>query len=289
MKKSIIIIVPIIILLALLGASVESRWSQKTPPRSIASKDPAANDVLADDFKKMTSNLKSTDVTSSEWKKINDFSILPSMFVNKDNAQSVFKAASSAVPDLVACLKKDFCGMERRGDDDAYFDDHRTPAHILINRNLQVMQETLRQDPALLSSVDWSYLEELALESDEDYAVSALDILREFKADTMKTDDLIGMTKNSKGDNKANALLRISLTANKVGKVMLSHELENVFALEDNHTVLATLENLKKMALSTDQLIGPLKNLCRFKGTHNWAMVKYEANKLSTSFESLCN
>ncbi|MBY0416306.1 MAG: hypothetical protein K2Q18_19180, partial [Bdellovibrionales bacterium] len=190
-----------------------------------------------------------------------------------------------------ACLKKDFCGMETRSEDDAYFDDQRTPAHILINRHLQVMKESLRKDPTLAAEVDWKLLEEMASANSEMLSSLALEIMGEFDGETMKTKDLLTLTEDAKGETKANSLLQISKKASGADKALIASKVGNVFESDDPNTVISVLEKMKKMALYSVQLPDVLKNLCHFKSEndHNWLMIKYEANKVYSQFESVCN
>lgn len=274
-------------------------WSQTSHPvpssqiteTENSSKTP--DEILASDMEKITRNLRPENIQGQEWEQINTYSLAPEKIVSKDNAHSFFKVTQNNIPDMYACLKKDFCGMTTRGEDDAYFDDQRTPAHILINRNLKVMKEALRKDSSLKSQVDWEMLHELASSEAEMIQVEALDILREFDSETMKTEDLIKLTEDYQGSAKADALVRISKSGNSADKRLVANELQEVFAMADANTVISVLENMKQMALKTVEVNRVVKNLCRFKDNadeaHNWTMIKYEAKKLTSEFDKICN
>ncbi len=250
-------------------------------------------EILAGDFEKLTRNLKPENIQGEEWKQMTNYALKPDVLVNRENAQGLFKMAQNNLPDLYSCLKKDFCGMTTRGEDDAYFDDQRTPAHILMNRNLKVMKEALRKDEGLKSQVNWEMLQEFASSDAEMLQVEALDILREFDSETMKADELIKLTGDYTGTAKADALLRIAKGKNPADKQLVAEEVEEVFAMSDANTVISVLENVKKMAFNGSDTSRVLKNLCRFKNdpeeSHNWMMIKYEAGKVNTEFEKLCN
>lgn len=273
-------------------------WKISTPPAALSTQNevqamPSPDEILADDMKKITQNLKPENIEGQEWTSITNYALKPEAVVSRDNASGFFKTAQNNIPDLYACLKKDFCGMTTRGEDDAYFDDQRTPAHILINRNLKIMKESLRKDSSLKSQVNWDMLHELAASDAEMLQVEALDILREFDTESMKTDELIKLTGDYTGTAKADALLRLTQTKNASDKHMVAQEIEEVFAMSDANTVISVLENVKKMALAKGDVNKTFKNLCRFKDNadeaHNWAMIKYEANKVNPQFETLCN
>lgn len=256
---------------------------------------PSPEEILANDYEKIAINLKPENISGDEWKQINTYSLKPEKLVTKESAAVYFKTAQANIPDIYSCLKKDFCGMTTRNDNDAYFDDQATPAHILINRNLKIMKESLRKDIALKSQIDWDVLNDLASTGNELLAVEALDIIREFDSESVKTDDLIKLTSDYKGTAKADALARIAKKNGTSDKLLVSREVQNVFADEnsDNDTVISVLEQLKNMNFSQDELPRILRNLCRYKDNEaeerNWLMVKSQAKKIYPEFEKLCN
>lgn len=245
------------------------------------------------DYQKIVKHLRPENVDNREWELVNDYSLKPSDVVNHKNAESFFRITKANIPEIYSCLKKDFCGMTSRGPDDAYFDDTKTPAHILLNRSLKIMRASLKRNQALKTQVDWDILQELAESEVEMLSIEALDIIREFNSEGIKTDELIGVTENFKGTVKAQALLRLSKTNKKLDKALIANEVENVFLKGDADTVISVLEQLKVMALTADQSVKVLTGLCRFKDMDdeikNWAMIKYEAKKINSDFEKNCN
>ena len=248
-------------------------------------------EILARDYEKISKNLSAKNTSNDEWKQINQYAVKPEDLVNAQNAKDYFKTASSNVPDLFSCLKKDFCGMETRGEDDAYFDDQRTPAHILLKRNLSIIKESLRNNPSLKSDVDWVLMKELARSGSDMLSVEALDIIREFDKESVKTDELIKVTRDLKGQAKAEALVNLSRKSNSTDKILLASEVEEIFAMGDANTVISVLEKLKNMSLGANTT-RVLKNLCRFRDneqSHNWPVIKMSAIKINKEFEKMCN
>ena len=248
-------------------------------------------EILAKDYEKIAQNLSEKNTSNDEWKQINQYAIRPENLVNAQNAKNFFKTASSNVPDLYSCLKKDYCGMETRGEDDAYFDDQRTPAHILLKRNLSIIKESLRKDSSLRSEVDWTLMKDLAKSGADMLAIEALDIIREFDKEGLKTEELIKVTRDLTGQAKADALVNLSKKSNSTDKILLASEVEEIFAMGDANTVISVLENLKNMDLGPNAT-RVLKNLCRFKDneqSHNWPVIKMNAMKVNNEFLNICN
>lgn len=297
MKKALL---PLLIVIVVAGAwwnfSPRSSFTPAPSDEAVTTAETAASmkspeEILANDYEKIAKNLSPKNTSNDEWKQINNYAVRPDALVNAQNAKGYFKTAQANVPDLFSCLKKDFCGMETRGEDDAYFDDQRTPAHILINRNLSIMKESLRKDPSLKSEVDWELMKELATSGSDMLSVEALDIIREFDSESVKTDELIKVTQDLKGQAKADALLNLSKRSNSTDKILLASEVEEVFAMGDANTVISVLEKLRNMSLGANAS-RVLKNLCRFKDneqSHNWPVIKTQANKINKNFEQMCN
>lgn len=249
--------------------------------------------IVGDDYRKIIKNLKPENIKNNEWLEINNYFVKVEDAVNSNNASLFFSSAQSNLPDLYACLKKDFCGMETRGEDDAYFDDKRTPAHILINRSLKFIGESLRKDASLKSKVNWDLIQELANFDAEIIQVEAIAILREFYSDSIRINQLLKITESYKGLTKANALVSISKNANPQEKLLVANEVEDLFADADAHTVISVLENLKEMGIEEKETPTLLSGLCRFKeddqnGGGNWKMIKHLTKKINSEFEKIC-
>lgn len=281
-----------IILIILIALGVWRPGALQTPLKkgfiAKVDKQEAAEDILQNDYQKIIKNLKVENIDNLEWGKINSYNLSAESLVNNNNAKSYFQVVQSNLPDLYSCLKKDYCGMQTRGEEDPYFDAQRTPAHILMNRNLKIMKEALRKDSALKSQVDWELLNEIAHSDEEFLQVEALDIIRQFDSDAIKTDELIKMTAEYKGDAKAEALVRIAQKKSKLDKKIIANEVEEIFAMSDANTVISVLEKMRSMNLLKVDVERMLKNLCRFKESHNWLMIQYEARKFNTDFETQC-
>lgn len=248
-------------------------------------------EIIANDYEKIAKNLSSENTSNDEWKNINNYAKTPQSLVNHQNAKKYFNTAQSNIPDLFSCLKKDFCGMETRGEGDAYFDDQKTPAHILLKRNLSIIKESLQRDSSLKSKVNWDILREIANSGHDILSVEALDIIRKFDRESVKMDELIKAAKGLKGQAKADVLTNLLNGSNSEEKSLLLDEVEDIFAMGDANTVISLLEKLKYIKLG-EKTAYILKNVCRFKEneqSHNWPIIKTVANKIDKKFESTCN
>ena len=182
--------------------------------------------------------------------------------------------------------------MTSRNDDDAYFDDQKTPSHILINRQLKVLKELLAVSPELANEIDWELLIELARFDSELIQVEALDIIREHNKTASTVNELIKISSTYQGNARAQALLKIAQSKDELTLSLVTNEIEEVFERADANTVLSVLENLKKMSIGQSNLENALKHLCQFKTdespSNNWAMIRHEAKSLNADLDSYC-
>lgn len=278
--------------LIILTIAVVVWWAQKPAPTAATlSPVQSPEEIVGSDFEKIEKNLKPENIKTDEWKEINNFAANPEVIVTQKNAIGFLKTAQNNLPELYSCLKKDFCGMES-SENDPYFDEERTPAHIVMNRSLKVIKESLNKNPALSAEVNWELLEELAHSGESMLEVEAVDIINKFNPAGKGLEDTLKMSRNYTGTAKAEALVRLSENAKNGEKRMIANEIEEIFASADAHTVISVLENMDQMKLGPTATLKTFNNLCRFKENStnpgNWKMIDYLASKLNPEFKKIC-
>ncbi|MDD4973450.1 MAG: hypothetical protein PHY93_03820 [Bacteriovorax sp.] len=248
--------------------------------------------VLTKDLERLERNLKIETLQDENWAQVNDYSITAKNLVNKKNANHLFKLTNGSIANLAGCLKKDFCGMERRSENDSYFDKNKTPGHILLARNLSIMLESLRINPELQREIDWDLIRELTDNSNDTIQVLAIELIKDFSVIESDPENLFKLVDNYKGNAKADALTELSKNSSSSERQLLVNSLEKAFAADDPNTVISVVEKLKKMNLSVDEMTKVSKNLCHYKekGTEdpNWKMIKYDMGKVSIDLEKIC-
>jgi hypothetical protein len=291
-KISLLLILSFSLLLAI------SLWSRKSPQSPINDQivkiDP--KEILQNDLRKIEKHIDPVVIHHDEWKNILSYEKKPESFINKKNSQQIFEISRKAVSGIYYCLKKDFCGMTSRGEDDAYFDDLHTPSHIMLSRNLDVMNQALSSSDLdkkqMEKEIDWNLIYKLAEEESELLSVKALELIEKFSLDGEKTSSLLKISKSYTGTAKADALLVISKNKTESSALLLASELEEIFEMSDSNTVLSVLEKVKEMSLDRQLIEKASINLCRFKNNenevHNYKMIKYELKNLNLNLDNIC-
>lgn len=112
--------------------------------------------VLEKDKKAMEKNISPFVLKEQTWSQMNDFSFsIKELIALNRNPRWLLKLCSQSINDLAICLKKDYCGMERKNDQDPYFDKVNTPGHLLLGRILEIIKAQLEQAPELTDEIDW--------------------------------------------------------------------------------------------------------------------------------------
>lgn len=290
----------IIVVFVLIFGSALVWWKSQQGTMPIESRNSSGStrtgsEILANDQAKLEANLRPIILSDKNWKAVNDYALNAKTLVTKDNAKELFELTQKSAKDLASCLSKDFCGMERRSDADAYFDDKKTPGHILLGRNLEIMIETLEQNNELRKKLDWELIRELTDNGNEKIQVLALDIIKNYDSENSNTDKLLEIADRFEGNAKANALEKIAdKDKNSLNsRILLVNALEKSFAQDDPHTVISIVEKIGKMNLSNDEILKVSRNLCHFKEDHgaddpNWKMIKYNMKNI-TDLNNICN
>jgi DNA-binding XRE family transcriptional regulator len=278
-------------------SSVELLWKSQSRTRltnNLASKvaPTTTQTILKKDQERLERNLKPETLRDEHWAQVNDYAVDVKKLLNKNNANHFFKLSNGSIASLASCLKKDFCGMEKRSEKDAYFDKNKTPGHILLARNLSIMLESLRLNPELQKEIDWDLIEELTDNSNETIQVLAVALIKDYSQIDADPENLYKVVDRYKGNAKADALSELSNNNSASERLMLVSSLEKAFAVDDPNTVISVVEKLKKMNLSQAEMAKVSRNLCHYKENGsddpNWKMIKYDMGKVRIDLEKIC-
>lgn len=286
-NKKILLLISLIVSLA--GLIIINQSRKDNDEKSNISLGPNES-ILKKDRLALEQNISPKTLQDENWSDINDYSIAPKDLVNKNNAKNFFKISKTTIAELASCLKKDFCGMKKRNDKDAYFDATKTPGHILLGRNLSIMFFALKANPRMKNEVDWDLIEELTDNENELIQLMAVKLIKEFN--DRDTESLLKIVDRYKGAAKADALSEIKTLDPSNERSLLLNSLEKSFSIDDPHTVISIIEKLHKMHLGESQLMKISQSLCHYKenGTDdpNWKMIKYNMSKSKVDLDIIC-
>jgi hypothetical protein len=243
------------------------------------------------DIKKIESYLKPQNIQSPSWESLIDYRTDLKKTINKENAQDYFETASKNLPDLVHCLRKDFCGMEKATVEAPYFDSERTPAHLLLSRTLKVIFESIKNRPELASQLDWNLITEISGLSGNEVKAASMDLLINFDKRNSGKEHLFEIADGYKGAAKAKFYSEIAVDLIPEERPLFISTIEKTFEHDDAHTVISTVESMKKFKLDQAEITRVSKALCHFKSDEhpgNWSMIVSQMKKVDINFEKNC-
>lgn len=242
------------------------------------------------DLKKIESFLKPQNIQSATWETLVDYRTDLKKTINKQNAQSYFETASKNLPDLVHCLRRDFCGMDKPTVESPYFDSERTPAHLLVARTLKVIFETLKNRPELATQVDWHLITEISGLDGNEVKSSAMDLLLHFDRRNAGKDNLFEIASSYTGTAKANFYSKVAADLLPEERPLFINTLEKSLEQDDPNTVISIVERIQTLHLSDSEVATVGKVLCRFKDghKHNWDMIVSKMKVVDNNFEQNC-
>jgi len=249
--------------------------------------------ILEKDKKALEKNISKDVLMNENWTVINDFSLPVKQLMSlNSNPKNLFKVSKQSVYDLTSCLKKDFCGMERKDENDAYFDETKTPGHILLGRNLEILKESFDRDPSLANDVDWDVIKELTDNSNEKVQVLAVEILKKYNPKENSSENLLKIVDNYKGNAKADALVQMSGDISEDAHSRLLNSIAKSFSSDDPNTAISVMEKLPQMHLTTRETEMVANYLCHYKEEgsedHNWKMIKFRMSKVNVDMDAVC-
>lgn len=287
-------IVYLLSLLACAGLVVKAQTGHRSRAIAAAAGAPrTAKAILKHDKITLEKNIRSEVLTNENWGQINDFSLpVKDLRGLKKDARALFKVSNQSINDLSRCLKKNFCEMERKDENDSYFDETKTPGHILLGRNLEILMETLNREPDLRKQVDWDVIRELTESSNEKVQVLAVDLLKKHNSKEGTSENLLKIADNYKGNAKANALVEIAGDISEEAHNQLLNSISKSFASDDPNTAISVMEKLPHMHLTKREMEMVANYLCHYKEEgseeHNWKMIKYRMRKVQVEMDTVC-
>lgn len=242
------------------------------------------------DLKKIESFLKPQNIQSPTWEVLVDYRTDLKKTINKQNAESYFETATKNLPDLVLCLRKDFCGMDKPTVESPYFDSERTPAHLLVARTLKVIFETLKNRPELARQVDWNLITEISGLTGNEVRAASMELLVNFDRRNAGKENLFEIAASYTGIAKANFYSQVAADLLPEERPIFMNTLEKSLEQDDPHTVISIVEQIQFLHLSKAEVTVVGKALCRFKDGHkfNWQMIVSKMKVVDNNFEQNC-
>lgn len=244
------------------------------------------------DLRKIEGFLKPKNIQSPSWKVLVDYRVDLNTIITKDNAKDYFETALNNLPDLVECLRKDYCGMDKASISAPYFDNERTPAHLLVARTLNVLQASLKQVPELAIQIDWNLITEISGLNGNEVKAASMELLISFDKRNNGKEHLFEIAEGYKGIAKAKFYSEMAADLAAEERPVFINTLEKTLESDDADTIISTVEKMNTFRLTHNEIARVGKALCRFKRDesqeHNWKMIVMNMKKMDNNFEQHC-
>jgi hypothetical protein len=244
--------------------------------------------VSDENIHQIESFLKPQNTQSPNWKNIVDFHLSIKKIINLENAQSYFEIATLNLPDLVICLRKNICGLNQINS----FELDRTPAHLLIARSLNVIQETLKYRPDFSSRIDWNLITEISGLSGNEIKLASGELLSNFDYRNNGKEHLFDIVESYKGADKAKFYSQIAAELVVAERPVFVNTLAKSLAHDESETVLSIIDKMKDFHLTKIEVTSVSKALCRFKTEKDqiktWNTIITKMSRIDDHFQQNC-
>ena len=132
--------------------SMTSPTKEKDTPTKVSSED----DIIKKQIHTLATNLEIPPDADKLFNDLNNYRIEISDLKKNLNKDFVKKYVKTQSKKIITCLKKDYCGT--KPDADGYFDEFSTPGHILLSRQLRLLNAMLEDGDLSPDELDFSEL-----------------------------------------------------------------------------------------------------------------------------------
>ena len=232
--------------------------------------------------KQIESQLNPLNIQSKAWSILVDYKADIKKIISKENAKEFFLASTKNMPELVECLRKDLCGLKA----DKY-DQDRTPAHLLLARTLNVLEESIKLQPSLRPLVDWHLITQISGLKGAELQVASMDLLK-YDIGNSGVENFLKVAESYTGKAKLSFYVEMSKDLTPEERPLFISTIEKTLAKDETSTVLMIVEQMKMLRLTKLEIATISKALCRFKAADTWSTIKNKMQALDSKFESYC-
>ncbi|WP_157765661.1 hypothetical protein [Halobacteriovorax marinus] len=264
------------------GISKRSDSERVTKEESL----PTGDQIINDQVQKLATNLEVKISEDQLFTGLNNYRVEIKDLKKGLKKDFVKKYVSSQSKKLLNCLKVDFCGM--KADPDGYFDEHSTPAHVLLSRELRLLNEMLEFGELELNELDFSELIKLENKS---IIESTAELF--LKADPSQTDleSFIATSSHLEGAKKQTFYFKLIKAASSSQRDLLIDSLAKELKTSEAYSIVAFFQKISSLKLDESELITISKSGCHLKEDNevSWNSFSYNFKKYVTenSFDIL--
>lgn len=264
------------------GPTTSSR-SSDTTPKVIA---PVGEDILDKQVHKLAENLEVKVSADELFKGLNNYKIEISDLKKGQSKSFVKKYVLAQSKKLTACLKKDYCGM--KPDPDGFFDEFSTPGHVLLSRELRLLNSMLENGDLNPDELEFS---ELVKFENKNIIESTAELFLKSNPSESELGEFLDSSSHLEGSKKQAFYFKLISSSTRDQRDILISQLAKELSSSTPYSVVAFFQKISSIDLSEDELVTVSKSGCQLKQNNevSWNSFSYNFKKYVTerSFDIL--
>ncbi|GEM_PF-4158306 len=268
MKKNIIVFIigmsacaALFYLLYSTDKSIDQR--SVTPPRTkkestiqVQSED----DVTRGQINKLATNLEIQPDADKLFNDLNNYKIEISDLKKNLNKDFVKKYVKDQSKKIIKCLKKDYCGT--KPDADGYFDEFSTPGHVLLSRQLRLLNSMLENGDLTPEELDFS---ELVKFENKNILESSAELFIKSNPSESELGTFLDNSSHLEGSKKQAFYFKLIGSSNNSQREILISNLSEDLKKSTPYSVVAFFQKISSLQLNEDELLVISKSGCQLK------------------------
>lgn len=294
MKKNIIVFIigisaclAIFYLLYSTDKSIDQRSMNSSIIEKETIKDPRQEeDIVKGQIQKLATNLELPPDPDKLFKDLNNYKIEISDLKKNLKKDFVKKYVKEQSQKIIKCLKKDYCGT--KPDADGYFDEFSTPGHILLSRELRLLNAMLENGDLSPDELEFS---ELVKFENKNILESSAELFIKSNPSESELGEFLDSSSHLEGSKKQAFYFKLIGSANESQRAILISNLSDDLKKSTPYSVVAFFQKISSLKLSEDELLTISKGGCLLKEDNevSWNSFSFNFKKYVTenSFDLL--
>ncbi|WP_372655066.1 hypothetical protein [Halobacteriovorax sp.] len=249
--------------------SMTSPTKEKDTPTKVSSED----DIIKKQIHTLATNLEIPPDADKLFNDLNNYRIEISDLKKNLNKDFVKKYVKTQSKKIITCLKKDYCGT--KPDADGYFDEFSTPGHILLSRQLRLLNAMLEDGDLSPDELDFS---ELVKFENKNILESSAELFIKSNPSESELGTFLDNSSHLEGSKKQAFYFKLIGSANQSQREILISNLSEDLKNSTPYSVVAFFQKISSLQLNEEELLVISRGGCQLKGENEVSWNSFSFN-----------